>query len=64
MVSIVIEGLCLLLNGCIDIYLHFMHYIKLQLDANSKKSDLLKAMNNHFIAKCELIGKYQRKHRS
>ena len=38
--------------------------IKPQLDANSKKNDLLKAMNNHIITKGELTGKYQRKHKS
>ena len=38
--------------------------IKLQLDANSKKSDLLKAINGNIITKGELVGKYQRKHNS
>ena len=38
--------------------------IKLQLDTNSKKSDLLKAINGNIIAKGELVGKYQRKHNS
>ena len=32
--------------------------IKVQLDANSKKSDLLKAINGHITAKGESIGKY------
>ena len=42
------------------LYTLYNRFIK----ANSKKSDLLKAMNNHIITKGELFGKYQRKHKS
>lgn len=36
---------------------------KIQLNSESKKNDLLNAMNDYVLAKGELIGKYQRKHK-
>lgn len=36
---------------------------KIQLNHESKKNDLLSAMEGHILAKGELIGKYQRKHK-
>lgn len=36
--------------------------IKLQLSTNGKKSDFIKSIDGHVLAKGELIGKYQRKH--
>lgn len=37
--------------------------IEICIDANSKKEDLIKALENHVLASAELFGKYQRKHR-
>lgn len=36
--------------------------IKISIDANSKKEDLLKALKNHVLVSAELVGIYQRKH--
>ena len=36
---------------------------KMQLSPESKKNDLLNAMDGYVLAKGELIGKYQRKHK-
>ncbi len=36
---------------------------KIQLNAESKKNDLLNAIDGYVLAKGELIGKYQRKHK-
>ena len=36
--------------------------IRLRLETKSKKSDLIKNIKNHILAKGELIGRYQRKH--
>ena len=36
--------------------------IKIQLSTNSKKNDLLKAIEQHILASGQLIGIYQRKH--
>ena len=36
---------------------------KIQLNSESKKNDLLNAMDGYVLAKGELIGKYQRKHK-
>lgn len=36
---------------------------KIQLRSESKKNDLLKAMDGYVLAKGELVGKYQRKHK-
>lgn len=38
--------------------------VKLQLTPESQKNDLLHAMDGHILAKGELTGKYQRKHRN
>lgn len=36
--------------------------IKVHIDTNSKKDDLMRAIENHVLASSELVGKYQRKH--
>ena len=36
--------------------------IKIHIGPNSKKEDLLKALENHVLASAELVGIYQRKH--